>query len=668
VASVLWTTLPAFSLHAGASLNLDGTSQYGLVPANASLTPTPVTFEAWVNIGAAKCNTILSRGNGNNASTDYIFQVGYDGTTCGVMKVSLFGAGGWDSSASLVPLHTWTHVAATYDGTNKQFYINGVLDHTNNRAGSLYLSGSAMYLGRQGVNCDCNFFQGQLAEVRIWNTIRTAAEIVSDMNISSGPQPGLVAYYHLNEGTGTNANDASGNGNTATIENGAGWSNSVPPFPVPAVLGLTTRVEGPAAGTDSVVLSNSLAWTATTNAAWLHLSVANQSGLGSTNVIFTFDANPGATRVGALTIAGQTLAITQAGSNYVAASPFTVLTSAATHNPPGVAVDAAGNVYIADGQIKKWLLASNDVITLTAFSWLGTPTALAVDGAGNVYVADEYGNEIWEYTAANSNLTILVLPDDLDEPVQVALDGATNVYIADSVGSAIKEWSPVTRTLTTVVATGNNIFPQGVALDAAGNLYFSEAGNTGAVQEWSAASRNVNPVFTSGVNGLLGLAVDGAGNIYVADYANGAVEQWSAANHSVTPFWSLPDGTPDSVAVDGAGNVYIGAYSNQANVIGEVPRAFVDPTPVTESAAAGSGVLPPVLPATQNLLPPFAPASDQAWLTITGVTNGPAGVAGQLILRWDSQARGQRRGQTSDFAFGPEREVIAAAGCKKFVN
>jgi len=154
----------------------------------------------------------------------------------------------------------------------------------------------------------------------------------------------------------------------------------------------------------------------------------------------------------------------------------------------------------------------------------------------------------------------------------------------------------------------------------------------------------------------------------VADYANGAVEQWSAANHSVTPFWSLPDGTPDSVAVDGAGNVYIGAYSNQANVIGEVPRAFVDPTPVTESAAAGSGVLPPVLPATQNLLPPFAPASDQAWLTITGVTNGPAGVAGQLILRWDSQARGQRRGQTSDFAFGPEREVIAAAGCKKFVN
>jgi len=74
-------------------------------------------------------------------------------------------------------------------------------------------------------------------------------------------------------------------------------------------LGTTNRLEGPGVGSDSVVLSANTAWTATTNATWLHLSAANQSGPGSTNVVFTFDANSGATRTGTLTIAGQTVTI-----------------------------------------------------------------------------------------------------------------------------------------------------------------------------------------------------------------------------------------------------------------------------------------------------------------------------------------------------------------------
>ncbi len=80
----------------------------------------------------------------------------------------------------------------------------------------------------------------------------------------------------------------------------------------------TNLLEGPTAGSDSVLLIANGGWTATANAAWLHLSAANQSGTGNTNVIFTFDANAGATRTGTLTIAGQTLTVTQAGSTYVA--------------------------------------------------------------------------------------------------------------------------------------------------------------------------------------------------------------------------------------------------------------------------------------------------------------------------------------------------------------
>ena len=117
-------------------------------------------------------------------------------------------------------------------------------------------------------------------------------------------------------------------------------------------LGTTNLLEGNAAGSDSLVLGSNGPWTATANAAWLHLGAANQSGAGNANVVFTFDANSGATRTGTLTVAGLTLAVTQAGATYVAASPATTLVSSNAitplNEPFGVAVDSAGNAYIAD--------------------------------------------------------------------------------------------------------------------------------------------------------------------------------------------------------------------------------------------------------------------------------------------------------------------------------
>ena len=77
---------------------------------------------------------------------------------------------------------------------------------------------------------------------------------------------------------------------------------------------------------------------------------------------------------------------------------------------------------------------------------------------------------------------------------------------------------------------------------------------------------------------------------------------------------------PSGVAVDGVRNVCFS--DSQNNAIKELPNAFVDPTARLEGLAAGSDSLPVVLPATANLLPPFAPTSDQPWLTITGVASG----------------------------------------------
>ena len=385
-------------------------------------------------------------------------------------------------------------------------------------------------------------------------------------------------------------------------------------------LGTTNLLVGPAAGTNSVVLGVTPingAWTATANAPWLHLSAANQSGTGSTNVVFNFDANPGAMRSGAITIADRTLAVTQAGSTYVAAGPVTTLVSAGLNGPIGVAVDRAGNVYIADtfhGAIKKWTAANNNVLTLVS-SGLIIPEDVAVDNTGNVYIADSNNNAIKEWMPANSNVTTLV-SSGLSNPASVAVDSAGNAFIAEL--GAIKEWTAANNTVVTLISS-LQLYPMGIAVDAAGNVYFADVGND-AIKEWMAANSNVTTLVSSGLRGPNGIAVDGAGNVYIADLGNNSVKEWTAAGGILSTLVSSGLSYPAGVAVDGVGNVYIANTDNDA--IEELPRAFVDPTPKFEGLAAGSDALPGVLPATENLLPPFAPASDQSWLNITGITNG----------------------------------------------
>ena len=139
------TTYNAFGL--GAQFTGDG---FVTVPkATALIQPNGFTFEAWVRPDAVACNTILSRGGGNNAAalSDYVWAIG-----CGNTKVALMAAGGWDSSSSDIPLGAWTHVAATFDGVLKRFYINGRLDATVARPGPLtpLADTEPLFLGRQG--------------------------------------------------------------------------------------------------------------------------------------------------------------------------------------------------------------------------------------------------------------------------------------------------------------------------------------------------------------------------------------------------------------------------------------------------------------------------------------------------------------------------------------
>jgi hypothetical protein len=205
-------------------LALDLSASRGSYVQVASVPSLPLgnqfTFEAWIKPRAARCNTILSRGDGVNlTNTDFILEVGFDGTNCGVMKLALMTAGNWTTSASAVPLNAWTHVAVTFDGMTNRFYINGVLDNAMPASAVMVQSGSALFIGRQGT-AGTNYFEGELDEVRIWNTVRSEAEIQANVSHRLPPnQPGLLGYWSFDEQAGVRAYDSSGQGNHGTLIN-----------------------------------------------------------------------------------------------------------------------------------------------------------------------------------------------------------------------------------------------------------------------------------------------------------------------------------------------------------------------------------------------------------------------------------------------------------------
>ena len=160
----------AFDFNGSGFVHMD--NPLALVEGNA------MTLEAWVNPRAANCSTILSRGSGTDGNTDYILNVGFNGSSCGAeMKVALYVAGAWDISSSAVPLNAWSHVAVSYDGLETRFYINGNLDRVVSHPGTIHHSSTPFYLGRQGTACNCNYFNGLIDEPSVYNRALGASEV-----------------------------------------------------------------------------------------------------------------------------------------------------------------------------------------------------------------------------------------------------------------------------------------------------------------------------------------------------------------------------------------------------------------------------------------------------------------------------------------------------------
>jgi trimeric autotransporter adhesin len=300
----------------------------------------------------------------------------------------------------------------------------------------------------------------------------------------------------------------------------------------------------------------------------------NPYGLAVDTVGNLYIADAGSDRIRKVTPAGMISTVAGNGTQGFSGDGGPA-TSAQLFNPFGIAVDTAGNLYFADmnnNRIRK--VTTEGIISTVAGNGtygfdgdggpatsaeLGFPFGVAVDTAGNLYVADKGNNCIRAVTPAGVIGTVagngnqgfsgdggLATSAQLNEPYSVAVDTTGNLYIADYYNQRIREVTPAGM-IRTVAGNGSNgdggpatsawlYYPSGVAVDAAGNLYIAN----GSIRKVTPDGM-IGTVAGGGTNGLgdggpatsaqlsaNSVAVDTAGNLYIADNGNYRI-------HKVTP-------------------------------------------------------------------------------------------------------------------------------------
>ena len=140
-----------------------------------------------------------------------------------------FGSHGWKRTAWSGVKETvtgvWVHIAATWEDNSFKMYRNGelILTKTSLQTYDFPLDAKVFI----GVRCwsAYGFLNGQIDEVRVWNVVRTQAQIQADMHSKlAGNETGLVAYYQMTDGSGTTLTDNTASSSfDAMIVNGASW-------------------------------------------------------------------------------------------------------------------------------------------------------------------------------------------------------------------------------------------------------------------------------------------------------------------------------------------------------------------------------------------------------------------------------------------------------------
>ena len=264
------------------SIYFDGYADRVTVPVNSVLNFTQGTVEAWVKPGAAGNNRAVMSMRTAVSNTRWSIHLNESANSMGLWNGSAYTS----FSYNFVP-NNWYHVAVSFTATGTTFYINGAHAYTMTTQMNSGITNTPLTIGStndpQYVHED---FVGEMDEIRVWNTVRTQAQIVSSKDAKLvGNEIGLVTYLPFNENGGTSTSDHSNNGFTGTIA-GAIWNTQNSPVNSSPLVTLTVTDNNgnSSTATATVTVEDNVAPAALTKNATVQLDASGNGSITTSDI------------------------------------------------------------------------------------------------------------------------------------------------------------------------------------------------------------------------------------------------------------------------------------------------------------------------------------------------------------------------------------------------
>lgn len=308
--------------------------------------------------------------------------------------------------------------------------------------------------------------------------------------------------------------------------------------------------------------------------------------------------------------------------------------------PVRVAVDASGNIYVADynnDRIQKFDPSGSFLGKIAVSRAYG----VAVDADGNIYGAEFSSSLIKKFDPGGTFLSSFgsygsgdgqfIYPRDVD------VDADGNIYVVDNGNARIQKFDPTGHFLLKFGSYGSGdgqlAAPYGVAVDSSGNIYVADAGNS-RIQKFDPSGNFLLKFGSSGSgNGQfsspLGIAVDAADNVLVADTGNGRVQEFDSSGNFLLTF-SSPYGFPFpiGIAAGGSGHIYVSEmFAERVQVFHQTPSDTTPPviSPQISGSSGNNGWFVSDVTVSWTVTDPDSAITSTAGCAAATVTTNTAG-------------------------------------------